>query len=91
MCVRTPVRDLEPGEGIVLDDVGDAVRRARVGDAPDHRGDADVRHDDGVALRLGEEDRVGVEVVRPFWVGLLAGDVEHCVAPTGSAGVAGHL
>lgn len=85
--MRTPVRDLEPREGVVLDDVGDTVHRASISDTPDHHGDTDVRHDDSVALGLGEEDRVGVEMVRPFRVGLLAGDVKNCVAPTGSADV----
>jgi hypothetical protein len=73
---RTPVRNLEPWEGVVLDHVGDAVDGACIGDAPDHEGDTDVGHDDGVSLSLREEDRVGVEVVGPFWIGFLAGDVE---------------
>lgn len=68
--------NLQPGESIVLDHVGNTVDGAGVGDTPDHKGDTNIRHNDGVTLSLGEEDRVGIEVVGPFGVGFLAGDVE---------------
>lgn len=55
----TPVRNLKPGDAVVLDDLHGAVDGAGVGDGPDHECDADVGHDDRVALRLGEQDGVG--------------------------------
>jgi len=58
---HTPVGDAEPGNGVVLKDFSSAPNRRRVSDAPNHSGDTDVRHDDGIALGLGEEDGVGLE------------------------------
>lgn len=56
---RTPMRDFEPGDGVVLDDLGSAVDGAGVADTPNHGSNSDVRHDHGVSLGPGEEDRVG--------------------------------
>lgn len=67
----------EPGDTVILDNISGAVESRSVGNTPDHECNADVGHDDCIALGLGEEDRVGVEVVGPLGVGLLAGDVEN--------------
>jgi hypothetical protein len=56
---RTPVRDKDPRDAIVLDDLEDAPGDGRVGDTPNHSGDADVGYDDGTALCLGEQNGVG--------------------------------
>jgi hypothetical protein len=53
------VRDLEPGNRVVLDDLGSAVNGASVADTPNHGSDPDVRNDHGVPLGPGEENRVG--------------------------------
>ena len=52
------MRNLEPGEEVVLDSVGDTVDLARISDTPDHGSNTDVGHDDSVALSLSEQDRV---------------------------------
>lgn len=49
-----PVGDFQPGDEIVLDDFGGSIDRARPADSPDHGRNADVRHDNRIALRLGE-------------------------------------
>ena len=75
-----PVRNTEPRETVVFDSISSSEGVARVGDTPDHGGDTNVGHDDSIALGLGEEDGVGIEVVGPFRVGLLARDVEEKVS-----------
>lgn len=55
---RTPVRNQEPGKSVVLDDFGGTVDCRGMDDTPNHGGDSNVRHDDSIALGLGEEDRV---------------------------------
>jgi len=47
-----------------------------MGNAPDHECNADVGHDDCIALSLREENRVWIKVAGPFWVSLLSGNVE---------------
>lgn len=51
--------DFEPGNGIVLEDLGSAVDGAGVADTPNHGSNSNVRHNHGVPLGPGEEDRVG--------------------------------
>ena len=55
----TPVADLEPREAVVFDDIRDSIHRRCVGDPPNHGTNADVGHDDCVAVRCQEKDRVG--------------------------------
>lgn len=78
-----PVGDAEPGEHVVLDHLTGAPDGGSVGDSPDHGEDAEVGGDDGVALRGVEQDGVGVEVVGPLGIRLLAGDVEQEVGGEG--------
>jgi hypothetical protein len=70
------VGNQEPGNAVILDNISSAVESRSVGNTPDHECNTDVRHDDCIALGLGEEDRVRVEVVGPLGVSLLAGNVE---------------
>jgi len=55
----TPVADLEPGEGVVLDNVCDSIHGRGVCDSPNHGSNTDVGHDDRVTLSFREKDRVG--------------------------------
>lgn len=55
----TPVGDLKPRDGIVFDNLGGSPYGAGVTHAPNHQSDANVRHDDGITLGLGEENGVG--------------------------------
>jgi hypothetical protein len=70
------VGNQEPGNAVILYNISSAVESRSVGNTPDHECNTDVGHDDGIALGLGEEDRVRVEVVGPLGVSLLAGNVE---------------
>lgn len=74
-----PVRNSKPWDAVVLDSVSGTKAVAGVSNAPDHSSDTNVAQNNGIALGLGEEDRVGIEVVGPFRVGLLARDVEEKV------------
>lgn len=78
-----PMGDQEPGEHVVLDDLTSSPDGGSVGGSPDHGEDTEVGGDDGVALRGVEEDRVGIEVVGPLGVRLLARDVEEQVGGEG--------
>ena len=53
------MRDREPGDAIVLDNVGGTPEGRSVGDTPNHEGNTDIGQDDDIALLLGEEDGVG--------------------------------
>ena len=53
------MRDTEPGETVVLDDLASTPDGRGVADTPDHGCDTDVGHDDCATLGLGEKDRVG--------------------------------
>jgi len=75
-----PVTDAKPWDAVVLSDLRSAPDRARVADPPNHGGNTEVGHNHSVALGLGEQDGVGVKVVCPFRVGLLAGYVEEQVS-----------
>ena len=75
--------DAEPWEGVVLDDLTGSPDGRSVSDSPDHGEDAEVGSNDGVALGRVEKDRVGIEVVGPFGVRLLAGDVKKKVGGEG--------
>ena len=66
----------EPGNAVILHNISSAVESRGVGNTPDHECNTDVGHDDCIALGLGEENRVRVEVVGPLGVSLLAGNVE---------------
>ena len=69
--------DQEPGDAVILNNISSTVESRSVGNTPDHECNAYVGHDYRVALGLGEEDRVGIKVVGPLGVSLLAGDVEN--------------
>lgn len=74
-----PVGDREPREAVVLDSISSTKAIAGIGNTPDHGSDTDIGHDDCIALGLGEEDRIGIEVVGPFRVSLLTRNVEEKV------------
>jgi hypothetical protein len=74
--IRTPMGDLEPWKQVVLDDLSSAINARGIHNSPDHRANANVAHDNSVPLSLGEQDRVGVKMVSPLGVGLLARDIE---------------
>lgn len=55
---RTPVRNLEPGNTIVLDHFTSTPDRAGVNNTPNHERNAEVRHDYSVALSFREENGI---------------------------------
>lgn len=55
----TPVSDEEPWDAIEFDHIRRAPDRGRVDDTPDHGSDPNVRHNDSITLRLGEENGIG--------------------------------
>ena len=55
-CKLTPVGDQEPGDAIILENISSAVESRSIGNTPNHECNADVGHDDCIALGFGEED-----------------------------------
>ena len=71
-----PVGHAEPRESVILDDLAGTPNSGGISDSPDHGEDAEVGGNDSITLRGVEKDRVGVEVVGPLGIRLLAGHVE---------------
>lgn len=51
--------DLEPGEGVVLDNICDSIHGRGIGDSPNHGSNANIGYDNCVSLSFREENRVG--------------------------------
>jgi hypothetical protein len=52
------VRNAEPGNAVIFDDLGGTPDCGRLSDSPDHASDADVGHDDYTTLAPGEQNGV---------------------------------
>jgi hypothetical protein len=70
------VGDQQPGHEVILDNVRSTIEGGGISNAPDHERNADVGHDDCIALSLREENRVGIKVIGPFGVIFLSRNVE---------------
>jgi hypothetical protein len=57
------VRDAEPRQAVIFDNLTGAPDGGGVSNAPDHGGDTNVRHDNSATLCLGEQYRVRCVVV----------------------------
>jgi hypothetical protein len=52
------MRDAEPRDTVIFDDLGGTPDCGGVSDTPNHSGDADVGHDDYATLGFGKQDGV---------------------------------
>lgn len=75
--ILTPMRHFQPRDEIVLEHGCYAVHRAGVGEPPNHRDNGEIGDDYGITLGFGENNRVGVEMVGPFGICFLSGNIKN--------------